>query len=703
MACTAIRSRLDLCGKAVFVNTPTLLSRCVRTVCSCFDFRPIVTSPSSATGAIEQLERRSLMSVTVDAGGLDPTFGAGGITAIDLAGNLDQAHAMALAPDGKLVIGGTSSFAGPSFNSRAVLVRLNSDGTVDTSFGDNGQLVMPELRLPANPIWPLDVEDFTALAVQADGKIVAAGPAFIGWSPWGTPYHGATAFAAVRFNTDGTFDQSFGTNGIALADFSTAADTPARLLVAPDGKILVAGSAGTTLSPFDSPSSNYNVFGVARFTADGVLDDTFGGGDGMATVDFTTGAFSGGYGATAITLVGNRIVVAGVASQQNAPKAVALARLNDDGTFDAHFGAGGRVLTINSCTVSDLMADADGSVLVAESDARGAALVARYTRGGQLDAGFGTDGVATTSVEENLSPNRGYRFTRMADGNVAVAGATTTDALDYSGPAQSVFVCVLDAAGWVVRSVAAARPAEAGDIVAVEFQPDGMLLAAGNNFFTGGTGLDTPAGWLLAARFDVGDGFVPVANPFDTMDPGPDPDSDPEPEPEPAPEPQPAPDVTPGEVTTPSVVARMQGRPLVKRGRTYRFKVVYSSDQPMDASALASGVAVSGPSGFGQAADPARMTFGRGGSRVVVRYRVNAPGGAFDAADNGTYTVELRAGVATAVTSRGRALVSASGAIVLGEFQVSARARSRTSRAPDGSMAAQVLVQTKWSSQSVTR
>ena len=361
------------------------------------------------------------MSVTVDAGGLDPTFGAGGITAIDLAGNLDQAHAMALAPDGKLVIGGTSSFAGPSFNSRAVLVRLNSDGTVDTSFGDNGQLVMPELRLPANPIWPLDVEDFTGWPSRLTEKSSPPGRRSSGGRHGELRITAPPRLQPCEFNTDGTFDQSFGTNGIALADFSTAADTPARLLVAPDGKILVAGSAGTTLSPFDSPSSNYNVFGVARFTADGVLDDTFGGGDGMATVDFTTGAFSGGCGATAITLVGNRIVVAGVASQQNAPKAVALARLNDDGTFDAHFGAGGRVLTIDSCTVSDLMADADGSVLVAESDARGAALVARYTRGGQLDAGFGTDGVATTSVEENLSPNRGYRFTRMADGNVAVA------------------------------------------------------------------------------------------------------------------------------------------------------------------------------------------------------------------------------------------------------------------------------------------
>src|SRR5438876_1184470 len=126
------------------------------------------------------------------AQGYYPGFGAEGkvTTAFE---DLAQARAVAIQADGKIVAAGYAVLSG---NQHFALVRYNTDGTLDASFGAGGKVTTDFGGGGQRP---------SAMGIQADGKIVAAGGAFVS---------GFTTFALVRYNTDGTLDTSFGAGGI---------------------------------------------------------------------------------------------------------------------------------------------------------------------------------------------------------------------------------------------------------------------------------------------------------------------------------------------------------------------------------------------------------------------------------------------------------------------------------------------------------
>ena len=108
----------------------------------------------------------------------------------------------------------------------------------------------------------LDAQAFT-LALQPDGKIIAAG--------WATGPQGGRDYALARFNTDGSFDSSFGTSGRVTTDFlNRGNDTINSLVVQPNGKIIAAGSSDLRLSS--------DLFALAKYNSDGSLDNSFGTG-----------------------------------------------------------------------------------------------------------------------------------------------------------------------------------------------------------------------------------------------------------------------------------------------------------------------------------------------------------------------------------------------------------------------------------------
>ena len=305
-------------------------------------------------------------------GTLDTSFGNHGRVTTDIAGGAgDQATALAVQADGKLVAAGLrSSAAGLDF----ALVRYWPNGAVDTSFGDHGRVTTD---------FAGGADAAHALVVQADGKLVAAGSATVGTNQ---------DFAVARYNRNGTPDLSFGIGGRATIDIAGAFDE-ARALVLQGGKLVAAGFTFTG----DAATGD---FALARFTAAGRPDGTFGTG-GRVTTDF-----AGGFDdARALVVQGGKLVAAGGATTGSGPD-FALARYDDLGSLDPTFGTGGKVTT----DFAPVFGDADeinalvvqqGKLVAAGSSFTGGGLrfdfaLARYRPNGELDATFGTGGTTTT-------------------------------------------------------------------------------------------------------------------------------------------------------------------------------------------------------------------------------------------------------------------------------------------------------------------
>jgi uncharacterized delta-60 repeat protein len=170
----------------------------------------------------------------------------------------DEAQAVALAPDGKIVIVGITGRFPHSFGT----VRLNEDGSLDETFGDGGRVVTT---------FPNDAEAH-AVAAQADGKILVGGYATADKNAGmeGNDY------ALIRYNTDGTLDETFGKDGIVLTDFVHQRDYIEAVVVLPNGKIAVAGPAYIDVTFCGTDACASPGFGLAQYNPDGTLDKSFG-------------------------------------------------------------------------------------------------------------------------------------------------------------------------------------------------------------------------------------------------------------------------------------------------------------------------------------------------------------------------------------------------------------------------------------------
>ena len=196
-------------------------------------------------------------------GALDTSFDQDGKVITDiLGGSDDDAAALVLQPDGKIVVAGDSRTNQNTFDSRFTLARYNSDGSLDTTFGHDGKVTTgPSFNGPRAA---------HAVALQSDGKIVAAGIA-------GTGFFVSTNFCLVRYNSDGSLDTSFDTDGIAITDFHSSLDSAQDVIILPNNKIVAVGYTQVANDDLD--------FGLARYNSDGTLDTDFYE-DGRVTADF---------------------------------------------------------------------------------------------------------------------------------------------------------------------------------------------------------------------------------------------------------------------------------------------------------------------------------------------------------------------------------------------------------------------------------
>jgi uncharacterized delta-60 repeat protein len=390
----------------------------------------------------EPLEDRTTPS---PAGDLDPAFGTGGTVAFPRS---SDAAAVAVAPDGSVVLAGTSVAPVPPFGPTDLTAfRLTPGGSPDPAFGAGG---VAKVGLLGGTVTAAAA---TAVAVQPDGKVVVAGTA--------TTTAGK-AMAVARLNPDGTPDPTFGAGGRLIVP-GVANAVVTAVAVRPDGKVVLAGSS-SVVSGINSD------FTAVRLNPDGSLDPAFGIG-GVARVDI---AGANDFAQAMALGSDGRIVLAG-----NAVGSAAVAQLTPDGAPDPMFGVGGRVALGTTWPAVGVAVRPDGRIVLAGSGV-GSAPVVQLTPAGAPDPTFGTGGTETVPFGTSPNPLNLAGVAVQPDGKVVLAGWTGSASVfaavarlrpDGSlDPAFGTGGTVVAAPGFTVRAVA--------------LQPDGrVVLAAGLNVF----------------------------------------------------------------------------------------------------------------------------------------------------------------------------------------------------------------------------
>ena len=330
-------------------------------------------------------------------GVLDTTFGTSGKVTTDLGSPYEEVTAVALQPDGKIVVAGGAVLG--LFND-FVLVRYNTNGALDTTFGTGGKVTTNLAGVSAQAY---------SVAVQRDGKIVVAG---------GANVNGGYDFALVRYNSNGTLDASFGTHGQVFTDFGTARQgfsfaQASALALQPDGKIVLAGQAYL--------GQDYD-FALARYNINGTLDTSFGSG-GRVITDFATP----NAGANSVALQPDGMIVAGGFAKNR----LQLVRYTTKGGFDLNFGIGGKVSTalgLNDA-VDSLAIRGDGKIVAvgqtfSSTDSAYHYALVQYNSLGALDTSFGTGGKVTPVF--GSARERAASVIAQLDGKIVVAGGQAT-------------------------------------------------------------------------------------------------------------------------------------------------------------------------------------------------------------------------------------------------------------------------------------
>jgi uncharacterized delta-60 repeat protein len=394
-------------------------------------------------------------------GSLDTSFGTGGKQTVKAGTYLhynDNARAVAIQEDGKILV---LADIGPGSIGRGIL-RLNTDGSVDNAFGSAGVLPLRD-----------DVA-FFQLAIQPDGKILAAGSQYINYN---------ARFAAVRLAADGSYDQSFGNAGLAVSAVTSSQDWGAAMLLQPDGKILISGA------------------NIVRLNTDGSMDTTFDQ-DGYASIG----------GALALQSDGS-IVTAYTSSHSSSGSADAatmyVQRLTPSGQLDATFGTNGHVIKEfgkDSYGGASVVIDGNGKITVATSVAthdRGNTALLRFEGDGSSDSTFGLGGVLITNSADAQSFPRSVRI--QVDGKILVAG-TVLARYNDDGSLDTSF-----------NGTGKANPYLNG--WDMEVQPDGKIILIGtvapdihHSFFavaryTSSGALDTSFNQSGIATMDLGSGI----------------------------------------------------------------------------------------------------------------------------------------------------------------------------------------------------
>lgn len=340
----------------------------------------------------------------------DSSFGRAGRVLVDHgAATNGTATAIAVEPDGKILVGGRSREQEPPYRSDLALVRLNRDGSLDSGFGQGGRVVT-DVGASAT---------INALALQSDGKVVVAG------SRANDDRLDGVDILVARYSTDGSLDPTFDEDGWLVTQLRTVrADFARAVAVQRNGAIVVGGAGGT----YGEPGVSIFDAAVVRYRPDGALDGSFGD-RGQVLVDLSTNDWI----ADLLVQPDGKIVAAGTAGDWLAsrPFRFALLRLTVDGVLDGSFGEGGKSVTGFSRNPFDsagaLVRNPDGSLVVAGGhrahggdEQRTDFALARLRSTGKLDRRFGHGGLLTTDLgrDEEI-----VDLARQRDGRLIALGS----------------------------------------------------------------------------------------------------------------------------------------------------------------------------------------------------------------------------------------------------------------------------------------
>jgi uncharacterized delta-60 repeat protein len=330
---------------------------------------------------------------------LDKTFGTYGTVRTYITDGIenDDAYSVAIQKDGKIVAAGTRSIA--MEKCEFAIARFHPDGTLDTTFGTHGTVHHQILTGPAGDV-------IYSITIQSDGKIVAAGAS--------QDKHNNNAFVLARYNPNGTLDSTFGACGIVRHTITGSEkddDMAFSVALQTDNKIVAAG-----YSSYDGVSS----FALTRYNTNGTLDHTFGK-SGIVSTKISANEVNDAAQAVAIQDDG-KIVAGG-----NAGSDLALARYNTDGTLDGAFGTGGTVQnTIAGGSGHSIAFQRDGKIILVggcDVEVGRGILLTRYSTRGIVDTTFGDNGIIRYVIGESYS-NNAHGLAVQADGKIITAGTS---------------------------------------------------------------------------------------------------------------------------------------------------------------------------------------------------------------------------------------------------------------------------------------
>jgi uncharacterized delta-60 repeat protein len=277
------------------------------------DGRIIAAGSSRSTGSPNQITiARHLVN-----GAPDPSFGNSGVLVVDYPGRDAYAHALAVRPDGKIVVAGYSEDAvAPTASANFEIARYGADGMPDPTFGGTGRIML-DIRGTDDRVGALALGQAGATIIAGSSKETAA-------------LTGRYDIAAARLKDDGSLDPTFANAGKFVSAFGTGSQRGSGVVVAPTGAVIIGGWSGGA-APDD--------FAVLRLTAAGALDPGFGDGGAVKT-DF------GGRGDRSVRVLlqdDGRVVALGMSGSgaQSDTYGISVARLLATGTVDPSFGGGG--------------------------------------------------------------------------------------------------------------------------------------------------------------------------------------------------------------------------------------------------------------------------------------------------------------------------------------------------------------------------